>query len=120
MVEVSRKFMAAAERIIDRVGIDGDVIDQFLAERKESGARLDPATAEVYWKYTEVIDPYGLCDDLEPEERCIGRCYFARTPGSDWISFHDLPKKTAAVLWARIDAGEFDKDEEQGAWPITP
>jgi len=133
MPEVSRKFIAAVD-IIDRIEVDGDLtlrdsvddirqvlqakaeavakVGQILAECKEAGARLDPATAEVYWKFAEVLDPYGLLgDDLDPGERCAGRQYFARGPGSDlWISFYDLPKKTVSALWARLEAGEFDKN----------
>jgi hypothetical protein len=119
-------------RIIDRIEIDGtlrdsvDVIrqvlrakaertaevNQFLAERKEAGARLDPATAEISRHHAQVLDPYGvLGDELDPEEQCVGKQYFARHPGSDWISFYDLPEKTVSALRERIDAGAVDKDD---------
>jgi hypothetical protein len=34
-------------------------VKQFVAERKEAGSRLDPATAEVISRIAEPSDPYG-------------------------------------------------------------
>jgi hypothetical protein len=65
----------------------------------------------VFWDYGHVLDPYGVYD-LTDEEHCIGRNYFARSPGSDvWISFHDLPAAICDRLWARMRAGEFNDDK---------
>jgi hypothetical protein len=80
----------------------------WLAVRKEAAKHIDAATAEVDWNYAEVLDPYGI-DPLLPEEyrltdecRCVGRSYFARSPGSDvWVEFGDLPKATREGLWRR-------------------
>jgi hypothetical protein len=85
--------------------------EQWLAVRKEAGLKIDPETAEVFWDYGQVLDPYRLYD-LTDEEYCIGRNYFARSPGSDlWLSFHDLPAAVCDRLWARMRAGDFgDKD----------
>lgn len=56
---------------------------QWLSGRKEQGLKIEPETAE----------------------KCIGRIYFARSPGSDvWVSFYDLPKAARDRLWARMDA----------------
>jgi len=64
--------------------------EQYLAVRKEAALKIDPKTAEVFWEHGEVCDPYKLYD-LTDEEDCIGRNYFARSPGSNvWVSFHDL------------------------------
>jgi hypothetical protein len=136
MSEVSGKFLAAVERVTDHVEVDGDAafcedlhlirqffqekaeravkVNQFLAVRKEAGARLDPATAEVLCTHGQILDPYGVWgSDLSPEERCYGRQCFARATGSDaWVSFDDLPEETVKALRVRIKAGEFDKDDD--------
>ena len=84
--------------------------EQWLSVRKEQGLKIDPETAEVFCNYGYVVDPYGLYD-LTDEEKCVGRNYFARSPGSDvWVSFHDLPKAVCDRLWARIKAGDFNDD----------
>jgi hypothetical protein len=76
--------------------------EQWLAIRREAGLKIDPETAEVMWTYTYVVDPYGIYDDLSEEEYCIGRSYFARSPGIDvWVSFYDLPEATRNALWER-------------------
>jgi hypothetical protein len=75
----------------------------WLAIRKEAGLKIDPETAEVDWTYAHLDDPYGLCLESVPyEDLCIGRAYFARSPGSDvWVTFHDLPGATSSALWKK-------------------
>jgi hypothetical protein len=78
--------------------------EQWLAIRKEAGLKIDPETAEVDWSYALTSDPYGVCDEWElPEEfHCVGREYFARSPGSDvWVLFDDLPGDVQAKLWTK-------------------
>lgn len=72
--------------------------DQFYAERKAAGLKIDPATAEVFWEYGQVLDPYGIIPDLPEEHQLVGREYFARAPGGDWVWFGDLPEATRAAL----------------------
>ena len=85
---------------------------QWLAVRKEAGLKIDPETAEVFWEYGYVIDPYGVHDDLTDEEKCIGRNYFARSPGSDVsVSFDYLRAAVCERLWERLRAGDFDNDD---------
>ena len=90
--------------------------EEFLANRKEAGRRIDPNSADVEFtfRWTEVFDPYGVLD-LTPEEKCIGRSYFACSPDSGgWVSFDDLPEQTRGELWRRINAGELvDSFEER-------
>ncbi len=71
-------------------------VDEWLAIRKEAGLTIDPRTAEVMWTFGYGIDPYGVyTDDLTEEEKCIGRIYFARSPGSEiWVHYYDLTAKT--------------------------
>jgi hypothetical protein len=77
-------------------------VEQWLAIRKEAALQIDPETAEVYWDYAQVLDPYGVEPDLPEEYSCIGRAYFARSPGSDvWVCFYDLPEATREALWQR-------------------
>jgi hypothetical protein len=86
--------------------------EQWLALRKDAGLKIDPETAEVFWVHGQVCDPYGLCD-LTDEERCIGRNYFARSPGSNvWVCFDDLPDAVCDRLWARLEAGDFRRDDD--------
>lgn len=77
-------------------------VEQWLAIRKEAGLQIDPETAEVDWWYVQILDPYGVDPDLPEEAQCVGRGYFARSPGSDvWVSFYDLPNKTEKALWKK-------------------
>jgi hypothetical protein len=74
-------------------------VEEWLAIRKEAAKKIDPYTAEVRWNYALVADPYGVHTDLTDEEQCIGRVYFARSPGSDiWVEFGDLTAETLTVL----------------------
>ena len=74
-------------------------IEEFLAIRKEAGLKIDPETAEVYWHYTQVLDPYEIYPEPSDESWCVGRAYFARSPDSDvWVWFGDLPKATRDAL----------------------
>jgi hypothetical protein len=61
-----------------------------------------------------VLDPYGVLH-LTPEETCVGRSYFARSPDSGgWVSFDDLPEQTSDELWRRINSCELvDSFEER-------
>jgi hypothetical protein len=77
-------------------------VEQWLAIRKEAGLHIDPETAEVYWDFVHLLDPYGVDLDLPEEYQQIGRDYFARSPGSDvWVWFGDLPEETRNALWDR-------------------
>jgi hypothetical protein len=71
---------------------------EFLSKRSSAGLELDPATAEVTWRYAEILDPYGILD-LSPEERCVGRVIFARARDSKlWISENEIPNATKARM----------------------
>jgi hypothetical protein len=77
--------------------MDKMTLEQWLAIRREAALQIDPETAEVMWKHTNVVDPYGVYPDC-PEE-CIGRVYFARPSGSDvWVCFDDLSDATVKAL----------------------
>jgi len=77
-------------------------VEYLNALRKAVGLHIDPETAEVEWTYAQTLDPYGDGLDLPEEYRCVGREYFARSPGSDiWISFDDLPKGVREALWKK-------------------
>ena len=76
--------------------------EEWLAIRKEAGLQIDPDTAEVSWCYAQVLDPYGIYPKLPEEFYCVGRSYFARSPGSDvWVEFGDLPEATQDALWLK-------------------
>jgi hypothetical protein len=87
-------------------------IEEFLAIREEAGLKIDPETAEVYWHYAQVLDPYGIDPNLPDELRCVGRAYFARSPDSDgWVEFRDLPEATRDALWQKLKNGGFPDDD---------
>jgi hypothetical protein len=68
-----------------------------------AGRQIDPENAEIHWRFAQVVDPYGLFPDVADECDCVGRCYFARAPGSRvWIEFGDLPVQTREALWMRL------------------
>ena len=78
--------------------------EQWRAIRKQAALQIEPATAEVLWTYGVVGDPYGV-GGIPEEEQCIGRAYFARSPGSDiWVWFGDLPSATRAALWEKHES----------------
>jgi hypothetical protein len=88
-------------------------IEKFYEARRQAGLAINLFTAEVWWEYGQVLDPYGLGLDLPEEARQIGRNYFARAPGSDiWVEFNDLPDATLKALRLRIDRGDFDRDDD--------
>jgi hypothetical protein len=77
-------------------------LDQWEAWRKAAGLHIDPETAEVLWDYRQVVDPYGIWPEIPEECDCIGRSYFARSPGMGvWIEFSDLPEATRDALWQK-------------------
>jgi hypothetical protein len=74
----------------------------WLALLKIAGHQIDPEKAEVHWSFRQVVDPYGVHSDLQLECDCVGRLYFARSPGSRvWVEFGDLPDATRQALWMR-------------------
>jgi hypothetical protein len=76
---------------LGRSEMTGREREEFLAVRKEAGLKIDPKTAEVDWSYAGVGNPYGI---FPGEPWCVGRAYFARSPGSDvWVKFGDLPRR---------------------------
>jgi hypothetical protein len=80
-------------------GIDELERERWLAIRRETGLKIDPQTAEVDWTWAAIIDPYGVYPELAEKEGCVGRVYFARSPGSDiWVHFDDLPEETREAL----------------------
>jgi hypothetical protein len=79
-------------------------LEQWLAIRKEAARHINAETAEVFWEYGQIADPYGLYPEVAKEHDCIGRLYFARSPGSDiWVCFYDLPEATVKALWERME-----------------
>jgi hypothetical protein len=85
----------------DKSYLPSEVVE-WLATRKEAGLRIDPETAEARWEHGQVCDPYGVDPNLPEEYQCIGRNYFARSPGSNvWVSFYDLPEVTRVALWKK-------------------
>jgi hypothetical protein len=89
---------------------------QWRAIRREAGSKIDPESAEVFWEWGQVADPYGMWG-VTDEVDCVGRNYFARSPGSEvWVEFGDLPDTVRDRLWARIKAGDFDESDNDLAW----
>jgi hypothetical protein len=78
------------------------------AERTAVGARIDPATAEVWFDYASTLDPY--CElDLEPELRDVGRQWFTRDPIEQIaVSFYDLPPATREALEGKRRAADWE------------
>lgn len=67
-------------------------------KRAAVGARIDPATAEVWFDYAQVLDPYGVLE-LAPELDCVGREWFAADPVERIaVHFKDLPLATRDAL----------------------
>jgi hypothetical protein len=82
-------------------------VEKYLAIRTEAALKIDPETAEFISEWGQIMDPYGIKKDLPPECHCVGRLYFARSPGGDvWVWFYDLPEATLQRLRQRINRGE--------------
>jgi hypothetical protein len=86
---------------------------QFYAARREAGVQIDPATAKIVLSATQILDPYGIEDDLPPEADCVGRVIFARAPNGVWVSQYEMPRSTVDAIEARMDR----ELEEDKAWP---
>jgi hypothetical protein len=83
---------------------DQSAVEEWLAIRKEAGLKIDPETAEVWWNWGQIMDPYGIHPNLPHELDQIGRLYFARSPGSDiCVSFYDLPDDVCEALWKKLE-----------------
>jgi hypothetical protein len=77
-------------------------LEEWAEWRKAAGLHIDPETAEVLWAYRQVVDPYGVWPEIPEECDCVGRAYFARSPGMGvWIEFGDLPDATRDTLWEK-------------------
>jgi hypothetical protein len=85
-------------------------VDQWLRSRKELGKQIDPATAEATSMYGQIVDPYGV-ERVPPDFDCVGRNYFYRNPGSEWVWDGDIPKATLTRLRDRSFAGQESNDE---------
>jgi hypothetical protein len=73
---------------------------------KIAGRQIGPENAEIHWRFGQVVDPYRLHPDVPAECDCVGRCYFARAPGSRvWIEFADLPAATRRALLMMVRDG---------------
>jgi hypothetical protein len=78
-------------------------INEWLALYKEVGSKIDPETAEVSCRYTNLEDPYGLWPDLVENGDCVERVAFARLLETDiWVMFDHLPETTYARLDERF------------------
>jgi|SRR5262249_36457553 len=76
--------------------------EQYLAVIKEAALKIDVETAEVLWDWGSQLDPYYLFEHGDHWEDCIGRNYWARSPGSDvWVEFGDLPEEIQDALWKK-------------------
>ena len=82
--------------------------EKFEQERRTAGRLIDPGTAEMTWHWGQVLDPYGVCDDVPEELDCIGRVYFVRAPDSQiWVSTYDLPDETREKVLELVEAGYY-------------
>jgi len=57
---------------------DREEVDQWLQSRKDLGKLIDPATAEAWWEYGQMADPYGVFGRVPPDTDCVGRIRFFR------------------------------------------
>jgi hypothetical protein len=90
-----------------------ELLLELMPGAKNLAVLVDPAypekVVEVFWQHGSVGDPYGV---YGWEDDCIGRNYFARSPGTNvWVEFGDLPDAVRDRLWARIKAGDFYQDD---------
>jgi hypothetical protein len=81
--------------------------DERQAWRRAAGKRIDPDTAEVFFLYNQILDPYGDDPDLPPECQCVGRVFFARDPVERIaVCFYDLTEDIQDRLEAKRAAAD--------------
>ena len=84
-------------------------VEEWLAIRRAAGQHIDPETAEMTWGWGQILNPYGVYDDISEEEDVIGRIYFARDPEVNvWVSFDDLPAEIRNKLRMKSEAEFID------------
>jgi hypothetical protein len=76
-------------------------VGAWTRERKEAGTRIDPNTAEIWWLYTRILDPYD--DGIDPPEDAVGQTWFAMDPVERIpVYVGDLPDETHRLIDAKI------------------
>ena len=99
-ISVLAEVAERARQVGFGISTKDDATQTWLAVRKEAAKQIDPNTAEVFWEYGPIGDPYGLLPPLEESD--ADRHYFARAPGSEvWVSFDDLPDEVCQALRSR-------------------
>ena len=97
---------------------DSEEYRKFEQERIDAGKLIDLNTAILHWGWGEIPNVYGVLEDLQEEEKCVGRVYFLRAPDSDiWVHIWDLPEETRDEFWRRLEAGYYDA--KPFPWPWT-
>jgi hypothetical protein len=88
-------------------------------ERRRAGAGIDPATADVWFEYGQVLDPYGELE-LLPEHDCVGRQWFAADPVERiGVHFLDLPAATRDALQGGRQAADREAGRSSAAGATT-
>ena len=88
-------------------------IASFEEERIAAGERIDPKTANFTWGWAQILNPYGVLDNVPEEADCIGRVYFLRAPGSDiWVNSYDLPEETCSEMWRLLELGFYKEGDD--------
>jgi hypothetical protein len=89
--------------------------EELRAWRKAAGERINPDTAEVWFQFVEILNPYGDPPPVPPEHSCRGRVFFAADPVEDVpVWFYDLPEETREKLEAKRSAADREGWEEIG------
>ena len=91
-------------RRINRDCISKAEYERRMEKRRAAGLLIDPATAEIGWRYARYFDPYDDGLPLFPAQaNAFDRECFARAPGSDiWVFLDDLPQATGDAIWERF------------------
>jgi hypothetical protein len=96
---------AAAPEAAGPAKLGGQRREEWLAIRKKAGRKINPATAEIMWKYGYAFDVYEIGSGPFLDFQQLQRNYFARSPGSDiWVFLYDLPTATRHALWKKHGA----------------
>jgi hypothetical protein len=75
------------------------------AQREAAALRIDSATAEVFFTYADLANPYG--DDDGYNYGTTGRAFFAVDPNDRIpVLFEDLPAAIRDALWAKRAAAD--------------
>ena len=92
-------------------------------EIAQDAKTIDPRTAEMVWWYAQVVDPYGLLQEIPLEEDCVGREYFLvdRSRGTNAVLVSDVRAAHSEIRdeqWEELMRAAAERDTSPDPFPM--